>query len=199
MNVRVQPVAANDRELVSKAQNGDTGAFEELVHRYDRKVLSIARSFTRDPDEAKDIYQEVFLRVYRALGGFEFASEFSTWLYRITMNVCLDHKRVAARGPLDPIESLAENGLSASAADPNPASHASSPDALAQDGEIRRHVGEAMEALSARERLVFTLKHFEGLKFREIAVMMECSEGTVKKYLFTAVAKMRRRLKRIYR
>jgi RNA polymerase sigma-70 factor (ECF subfamily) len=185
--------------LVSKAQRGDTAAFEELVCRYDRKVLSIARSFTRDPDEANDIYQEVFLRVYRALGKFEFESEFSTWLHRIAMNVCLDHKRAAGRATRESIEDIPERELRESPANPNSGSRAASPESLAHDGEIRRHVEAALETLSPQERLVFTLKHFEDLKLREIAVMMECTEGTVKRYLFTAVAKMRRGLKRIYR
>lgn len=192
-------MGASDRELVSKAQRGDTAAFEELVCRYDRKVLSIARSFTRDPDEANDIYQEVFLRVYRALGKFEFESEFSTWLHRIAMNVCLDHKRAAGRATRESIEDIPERELRESPANPNSGSRAASPESLAHDGEIRRHVEAALETLSPQERLVFTLKHFEDLKLREIAVMMECTEGTVKRYLFTAVAKMRRGLKRIYR
>ena len=83
---------SNDNELIMKAQQGDRAAFEELVQRYDRKVLSIALSFTRNSEDAKDVYQEVFLRVHRALPRFQFRSKFSTWLHRVTTNVCLTHK-----------------------------------------------------------------------------------------------------------
>jgi RNA polymerase sigma-70 factor (ECF subfamily) len=197
--VREKPLAASDRELVSRAQKGDGGAFEELVHRYDRKVLSIALSFTRDPDDAKDVYQETFLRVYRALPGFEFGSEFSTWLHRIAVNVCLNHKQQAARRSFAPIEEMPEQGLLDTPADPGPASFGASPERSAEDGEIRRHVAEAVETLSPREKMAFTLRHYEGYRIGEIAEIMECGEGTVKRYLFTAVAKMRKKLGRVYR
>lgn len=192
-------MAASDRELVSRAQRGDGSAFEELVYRYDRKVLSIALSFARDPDDAKDIYQETFLRVYRALPAFEFGSEFSTWLHRIVVNVCLSHKQHAARRSFMPFEEAAESGLLNSPADFAPASPDASPERSAENGEIRRHVEEAIETLSPREKMVFTLKHVEGYRIGEIATLMECGEGTVKRYLFTAVAKMRKKLKRVYR
>ncbi len=202
MALKEQPVETSDRELVSRAQRGETGAFEELVHRYDKKVLSIAYSFTRDADDAKDIYQEVFIRVYRALPRFEFASEFSTWLHRVVMNVCLSYKRratIRANSPLDAIPERGLRGGTADTTDTAPAARSPSPDRLVEDGEIRRHVEEAMDALSPQERLVFTLKQFEDLKLREIAAMMDCAEGTVKRYLFAAMGKMRRKLKRVYR
>jgi RNA polymerase sigma-70 factor (ECF subfamily) len=196
--VKVEPVAASDQELVLRAQRGDVSAFEELVYRYDRKVLSIAFSFTRDPDDAKDVYQETFLRVYRALPGFGFGSEFSTWLHRIVVNVCINHKRRAARGTYTPIEEVTGQGLLESRVDPVAASLGASPERAAEESEVRRHVEGALVALSPRERMAFTLKHFEGYKIGEIASLMECGEGTVKRYLFTAVAKMRKKLKGVY-
>ena len=77
----------DDDQLIVVAQKGDTGAFEDLVCRYDKQVMSIAMSYCSDEDAAKDVYQEVFLRVYRALPRFQFKSQFSTWLYRIVVNV----------------------------------------------------------------------------------------------------------------
>ena len=79
----------NDTDLIVQAQKGDQSAFEELVYRYDRNVLSIALKYALNEDDAKDLYQEVFIRVYRGLKNFRFQSEFSTWLFRITTNVCL--------------------------------------------------------------------------------------------------------------
>ena len=82
-----------DYKLIKNAQDGDMGAFEQLLYRYDRHVLNIAYSFRNNEDDAKDIYQEVFIRVHKGLKNFQFKSEFSTWLYRITTNVCISFKR----------------------------------------------------------------------------------------------------------
>ncbi|GJQ21347.1 MAG: hypothetical protein HBSIN02_17020 [Bacteroidia bacterium] len=82
----------SDTDLILRAKDGDMAAFEQLVHRYDSHVLSMAASFVNNAEDAKDIYQEVFLRVYRGLRKFELRSEFSTWLYRIATNVCLSHR-----------------------------------------------------------------------------------------------------------
>ena len=81
-----------EKELIVRAQKGDQTAFEQLIYNYDRAVLSIVMCFVRDNDDAKDIYQEVFLRVYKSLKKFEFRSEFSTWIFRITTNACLTYK-----------------------------------------------------------------------------------------------------------
>ena len=82
----------NDTDLIIQAQKGDQSAFEELVYRYDRSVLSIALKYSVNEDDAKDLYQEVFIRVYKGLKNFRFQSEFSTWLFRVTTNVCLTYK-----------------------------------------------------------------------------------------------------------
>lgn len=187
----------SDQELVSRAQQGDESAFEALVHRYDRQVLSIAASFTRDPEDSKDVYQEVFLRVYRSLVGFRFESEFSTWLYRIVVNVCLTlQARNKSRG------SSADGGFESHSLDSGrrdyPSPDGLSPERQAQHSEISRHIEEALKTLSPQQRLVFMMKHYQGFKFREIAEMMQCAEGTVKRYHFTAIDKLRRRLKHFY-
>ena len=189
----------SDRELVTRAQKGESAAFEALVFRYDRQVLSIAASFTGDPDEAKDIYQDVFIRVFRSLPDFEFRSEFSTWLYRIVTNVCLNYKTRNARRAYTPlegeIEAIADTSGHFKAAPPKPAA----PDEHAQNVEITEHVEVALATLSPQQRLVFTLKHSQGYKLREIAAMLECSEGTVKRYLFTATNKLRKRLRNVFK
>lgn len=165
------------------------------MYRYDKQVLAIATSYTHNPDEAKDIYQEVFIRVYRSLSGFQFRSEFSTWLYRVVTNVCLSHQTRSKSRLLTSIEDLdhAEREVQV-ASRPT----AVTPERHAQNAEIGRHIAEAMEHLSPQQRLVFTLKHYQGYKLREIASMMDCAEGTVKKYLFTATEKLRRRLRKLY-
>jgi len=186
-----------DQELISRAQEGERAAFEALVYRYDHKVLAIAAAYTNDGDESKDIYQEVFLRVYRSLSGFEFRSEFSTWLYRIVVNVCLTHRTRSKARSYTPIDEL-ENDHRILDGPSITQSRPISPERYAQNAEISRHITEAVEDLSPQQRLVFTLKHYQGYKLREIATIMDCAEGTVKKYLFTATERMRQRLKKIY-
>ena len=189
----------NDHELISRAQQGEHAAFEALVYRYDQKVLSIAASYTSDPEDAKDIYQEVFLRVYRSLGGFQFRSQFSTWLYRIVSNVCLTHQMRKKNFATTSFDSDLDQQLSTADTLSTISQRPIAPDRYAQNREIWSNVQDAMELLSPQQRLVFTLKHEEGYKLREIAEMMDCGEGTVKKYLFTATEKLRKRLKKVFK
>jgi RNA polymerase sigma-70 factor (ECF subfamily) len=188
----------NDTELVQSAQQGDMNAFEELVYRHDKEVFAIAARYVNRAEDAKDLYQEVFLRVYRGLSKFRFQSEFSTWLYRIATNVCLTHQdRRKKNFPLlydydtekDDIESRT---LSAN----SDASRSSDQHTL--NSEISQRVQEALNVLSPQQKLVFTLRHYEGYKLKEIAGMINCSEGAVKKYLFTATQRMRQQLQDLY-
>ena len=198
MTLEIDSVKASDQELISRVQRGETSAFDELVYRYDRQVLSIASSYTNDPDDAQDIYQEVFLRVYRSLSGFQFRSEFSTWLYRIATNVCITHRTRAKNRAFVSLEEEMETQAQAVEASPLRGPQPVSPDRHAQNVEISKYIQAALATLSPQQRLVFTLKHYQGYKLREIASMIECSEGAVKKYLFTGTEKMRKRLKRIF-
>jgi RNA polymerase sigma-70 factor, ECF subfamily len=181
-----------DADLVRKAQQGDILAFEQLVFRHDKKVLSIAARYVTSADDAKDIYQEVFLRVYRGLKKFRFKSEFSTWVHRITVNVCLTH-RSRRRRTMQTIllDDRDEDGEAhGEIRDP-----AVGPDNLAVDADIASRIERALGVLSPKQRMVFTLRHFEGYRLGEIAQMMDCMEGTVKRYLFTATRRMRDQLK----
>jgi RNA polymerase sigma-70 factor (ECF subfamily) len=147
----------------------------------------------KSADEAKDIYQEVFLRVYRNLKDFRFRSEFSTWLYRITVNVCLTHLS-ANRSPggrrqrgEDPEEDSPTDG---DIADP-----ARGPDDHAVATDIADRISRALDGLAPKHRMAFTLRHLEGLALKEIAESMDCAEGTVKRYLFDATRKLRTALR----
>ena len=191
-------MAPLDTELIAKAQKGDFAAFEQLVFRYDRQVLTIAARFVQSSDDAKDIYQEVFIRVYQGLRKFKMQSEFGTWLHRITTNVCLTHRtRRKKHSHVSLDEDYDENE-----GDPHPsrvvASSAPAPDQHTIDEEISTYVQNALESLSPQQKLVFTLKHYQGMKLREIAEAMQCSEGTVKKHLFMATQRMRARLKNVF-
>ncbi|HSW55554.1 MAG TPA: sigma-70 family RNA polymerase sigma factor [Ignavibacteriaceae bacterium] len=188
----------SDTDLIIQAQKGDQSAFEELVYRYDRNVLSITIKYANNEDDAKDLYQEVFIRVYRGLKSFRFQSEFSTWLFRITTNVCLtyksrskEHLKVSIDKDIDDEENeiretteLVYDGLS--------------PEEISSGADLGEIVNAAVESLSPKQKMTFVLKHYEGYKIREIAEMLNCKEGTVKKYLFDATKNLRKKLSPVY-
>ncbi len=188
----------DENELIAQAQAGDVSAFEQLVYRYDRQVLSMALKYTSNTEDAKDIYQEVFIRIYRALPKFEFRSKFSTWIYRIAANTCLTHRSQSKEHLHTSLDEQLEgkDGTPRSWSD-SLAGPARS-DRHARNSEISMHVQKAMQSLSPQQKIVFTLRHYQGYKLREIASMMQCAEGTVKKYLFTATERMREQLKGVY-
>ena len=190
-------MSQTDYQLIINAQKGDMASFEELVYRYDHHVLNIAKSFRNSDDDAKDIYQEVFMRVFRGLKNFQFKSEFTTWLFRITTNVCLTFQsRKKDHDSLDQVISLGDDNTTTLAEN---ISDYSSADELLISGEISKYVQLALNELPPKQKMVFTLKYYEEYKIRQIAEMMQCSEGAVKRYLFVATHKMRSKLKTVMR
>jgi len=187
-----------DTDLILQAQRGDQNAFEELVYRYDRNVLSIAFKYANNEDDAKDLYQEVFIRVYRGLKSFRFQSEFSTWLFRITTNVCLTYKsrsKEHLRVSIDNDYDDEENEISTTK---ELVYDGSSPEEISSGSDLGEIINAAVESLSPKQRMTFILKHYEGYKIREIAEMLNCKEGTVKKYLFDAIKNLRKKLSPVY-
>lgn len=173
-------------------------AFEELIYRYDRHVLAIAASFRHSREDARDIYQEVFLRVYKSIKNFEGKSEFSTWLYRIATNVCLTFKSQNKKHQHASIDEEYESDESSFQPYSNISAEDCEADRRLMDEEITGEVRKAIETLSPQQKMVFTLKHLEEMKIKDIAKVMQCSEGTVKSYLFAATRKMRDKLKDFY-
>jgi len=185
------PLAGSDEPaLIRRAQGGDRTAFDVLVRRYDREVLRLALKVVGSPDEAADLYQEAFLKVYRSLSRFRFESTFSTWLYRVVMNVCLDHlRRQKSRSEVQPPEG--EEGQPEffhTVADDKPGLN---PEQTLRAKEINRRIGAALKRLSPRERMVFELKHFHGLKLRTVGEILHTTEDTAKNTLFRATQKLR--------
>ena len=185
-----------DRALILRARGGDMRALEKLVYRYDEKVLSMAVSFVGNVDDAKDVYQEVFIRVFKALPKFEFRSRFSTYLYRIVTNVCLTHRTKHGKNRFVSIEENAAEDTDSFQDRVSPVAPDQT-DALAINNEFSARIRAAVGALSPRQRTVFVLRHHEGFKLREIAGIIECTEGAVKKYLFDATRRLREQLKDI--
>ncbi len=188
----------DEKALIRQAQAGSRVAFDELVRRYDRDVLRLTLNLVRRPEDARDLYQEAFLKVFRNLPRFRFECSFYTWLYRIVTNVCLDHLRRRNSRPEhqapEPAGADAE-GASADFFDRQPERRArTDPERYLLGREIRQKIAAAMNELSARERMVFELKHYHGLKLRAIGEMMGTSEETVKNALFRGTRKLRARL-----
>jgi RNA polymerase sigma-70 factor (ECF subfamily) len=176
-----------DRSLVRAAQGGNHFAFEQLVHAYDRAVLRLALRITGSESDAQDVHQEAFLKIYKKLVGFRFECAFSTWVYRIATNVCLDHlRRKRARSEDGAIES---NVVS----DDKPVNN---PERQLLGQELGAHIARALRRLTPRERLVFELKHFEGLKLQQVCEILDCSESAVKTSMFRATKKLRLNLAR---
>ncbi len=189
--------AVDEQTLIQQAQAGQRAAFEELVRRYDRDVLRLALHLLHRPEDARDVYQEAFLKVYRNLHRFRFECSFYTWVYRIVTNVCLDHLRRRNSRPEVQAPEAAEGGDSAPQDffDRQRADHvAADPERRLIGQEIGRRIAAALQQLSPRERMVFELKHYQGLKLRAIGEMLGTSEETVKNSLFRATRKLRTRL-----
>ena len=191
-------MAQDGYNLIKEAQAGNKDAFEVLVKKYDRKVLTLALRYTRSEEDAKDIYQEVFIRVYRSLPKFEFKSEFSTWLFRIATNVCLTHvKRTGKHQTVDALESINPDDEESAPA-LQIVSNDLNPEQNLRNMELKAGIQKAVEQLTGKQKLVFTMKHFEGYKLREIADITGLNEGTVKRYLFDATIKMKNALRHFY-
>lgn len=184
---------AEEHALVRKAQAGDRVAFEELVRRYDRDVLRLALNLVRRPEDARDIYQESFLRAYRNLNRFRFECSFYTWLYRIATNVALDYLRRRASHREDQAPFVGESeGSTHDFFDRQPELRATSnPEKQTLGQELGKKIQEAMNRLSLRERTVFEMKHYQGMRLRDIGELLGTSEETVKNSLFRATRKLR--------
>ncbi len=184
---------ADELSLIRRAQEGDRAAFDVLIRLYDQNVLRLAMQVVGSPEEARDLYQEAFLKVYRSIRHFRAEAKFSTWLYRVVMNVCLDHlrrqstrKEVAA-----PVAQEGEPEFFQTVADERPTLD---PERATRSKEIGERIQAALGRLNPRERMVFELKHYQGMKLRAIGEICKTSEQTVKNSLFRATQKLRTEL-----
>jgi RNA polymerase sigma-70 factor (ECF subfamily) len=184
-------VKMDEPELIRAAQQGDQRAFEQVVRLYDQNVLRLATNLLRSPEEANDIYQEAFLRVFRNLHNFRFDCSFHTWLYRIVTNLCLDalrKRRVrkeettvveTSDGVLDRMDTVEEPRADGD------------PQRQLMSRQLDSRIRQVLEGLTARERMVFELRHFQGLRLRAIGEMLGTTEEAAKNCLFRATQKMR--------
>lgn len=180
-----------DEELVELAQRGDEESFNQLVLRWERPIYALAYRTLGREDEARDVCQEAFLRAYRALRGFKGQAKFSSWLYRITLNLCRDWMRKQRRTPVSQVpEGLELSDLAGEAPD------AVSVEDLVARREMSAAVSKVMAMLPEEQRTAIILKEYHGLTFQEIADMLGCPLSTVKTRLYQGLTVLRRNLQR---
>ena len=189
-----QPSPASDELLVTRVLAGETAAFEELVNRYERAIINFIYRMIGDYDQALDLAQEVFFKVYRSLGRFDPTFRFSTWLYRIASNRSIDHLRKKNPAPFsldDPsdVSSRTDRVIQLRSA-------ARGPDELLASAELGRQIGRAIEALPPGYRELVLLRHLQGMPYAAIAQMKQLPLGTVKNRLFRAREILRKRMGR---
>lgn len=185
----------SETELIREAQAGSRAAFDALVRQHDQAVLRLALHLTGSEQDAQDIHQEAFLKAYKSLGNFRFECSFYTWIYRIVTNLCLDLMRRrkarreeqavmidAAGGEMDLLVNVSDDRAGAN------------PDRELERKQLGRHIMAALDKLTPRERMVFELKHFQGLRLRTIGEMLNTTEETAKNTLFRATKKLRANL-----
>ena len=181
-----------DEELVARATAGDLDSFNQLVLRWERPIYALAYRTLGREEDARDVVQEAFLRAFRGLRGFKGQAKFSSWLYRITLNLCRDWIRRERRAPIaqvpegtDPID-LADRQ----------ASPAESVEELVSRREMSKAVSQAMAELPEEQRTAILMKEYHGLTFQEIADALDCPLSTVKTRLYQGLSVLRRRLER---
>ena len=180
-----------DEELVARSIGGDTNSFNELIKRWERPIYALAYRQIGREEDARDVCQETFLRAYRALNGFRGQAKFSSWLYRIALNLCRDWLRRERRTPVVTVSEDVDLIELASKLEPSE----SIEDRVARH-DLSRAVERAMAVLPEEQRTAILLKEYHGLTFQEIADLVGCPLSTVKTRLYQGLAVLRRELAR---
>ena len=182
----------DDRELVAAAQRGDRDAFKTLFERYHRRAYALALGVVRHPDDALDVVQEAFIKAHKYLDKFEGNASFYTWLYRIVMNLAIDHLRKHRR--VKPVE-LDETRIEPDGDESLlPRILGGNPGQALMDKQIRTRIDQALDQLSENHRSVLVMRELEGLSYEEMAQAMSCSKGTIMSRLFHARRNMQKQL-----
>lgn len=171
----------DEKHILSRARRGDMDAFEQLVTLYEKRVYTVALRSTGAPEDAADITQEVFLRAWRSIESFRGDSGFSTWLFRIAMNQCVDFARRKSARPQTQTLTVGEEESVRELTDPAP-----TPEQQLENSELGRELAAALDAVSEEHRQIVLLREVSGLSYTEIAETLEISEGTVKSRLARA-------------
>lgn len=187
---------ADDQPLVEACRKGDRQAFHDLYERYERKVYAVAYGFLRNPEDALDVVQEAFIKVYRYLPNFEGQSSFYTWLYRIVANLCIDHmRRNTRKRDVEFDDKLRHDGEQDLPAEFMPISALGNPGEAVENKEILAAVEASLEHLSDKHRAVIVMRELQGFSYADMAKAMNCSKGTIMSRLFHARRNMQKLLR----
>jgi len=181
-----------ERILIKQAQNGDMSAFRELVEKYKRLIVFFAYDLTGNYQDAEDLSQEVFVKMFRSLKELRNETSLCSWLFRITINTWISLTRTAnfkLRRKQEPLEEekLSSHSIFSELSGGNP-------EKSAEASLIQQHIRRALQELSLRERSVFVLRHYHDLRLKEIAEILNIAEGTVKSLLYRAIKKLQKSL-----
>ena len=183
----------SDRELVRESRRGDREAFRELVERYQRRILSVASGMVRNREDALELTQETFVKAFENLAKFKGESSFYTWLYRIAVNLAIDHRRRDRRQPTQSLADRPSGGEDLEAGLPD--QELNNPYEQTRAKELGRRVSEAIEELTPDHKAVILLREVEGLSYDDISRVMQCSKGTVMSRLHYARKKLQSKLR----
>jgi len=181
-------VMSADTDLISRAAGGDSSAFQALVERHRSMVYRVAYQFAGNHHDAEDIAQEVFIKVYRSLDRFRQDAQLTSWMYRIVMNACIDHRRRQRPAVTAPFGEEAEQRML------NTPEDTPGPEERAYAGELGQVLESEIGRLPNGQRVVFVMRHHQGMKLCEIADALGLAEGTVKRQLHAAVHRLRQAL-----
>lgn len=180
-------MSRTDEELVARSMDGDRESFNELVVRWQRPVYALAYRVIGREEDARDVSQEAFLRAFRAIKSFRGQAKFSSWIYRITLNLCRDWIRRERRRPLTLVAETPEVS--------EPGSAAPTAEDLATQRDLGQRVATVMAQLPEEQRAAIVLKEYHGLTFKEIADLQRCPLSTVKTRLYQGLSVLRRELR----
>ena len=178
----------DERDMIERASRGDAAAFNHLMAQHERRMYAVALRMCGNREDAQDCLQEAMLHVYRAIGGFKGQSSFSTWVYRITMNTCLDELRRKKNRQNTSLDNLLDMGWS-------PADESNAPEKQAMRSELRRNLNRAIQELPEEMRSAVVLRDIQGFSYDEIARMLEINVGTIKSRISRGREKLREKLK----
>lgn len=173
-------IEIDEKKVIKRAAKGDADAFEQLVLTYQTPIYNLCLRMIGNPEDAADLTQEAFIKAWKNLGGFQFESAFSTWLYRLASNTCLDHLRSVKRRPQVSLTAEDSDGETQTMDFPDPAP---SPEAAVIVKEEQELLARAMDALDEQQRQILTLRAVNELSYAEIAELLGIKEGTVKSRL----------------
>lgn len=185
----------HDRELVAAAQKGDRAAFRRLYDAYHRRAFAVALGVVKNPQDALDVVQEAFVKVHKHIDGFQGSASFYTWLYRIVMNLSIDHVRRSKKSKqVDYDDTFARSDAETSAG-PWPSVDGANPRKSVLRRELSETIARALETLPEYHRAVIVLREVEGLSYEEMAEVLEVPKGTIMSRLFHARRKMQEALR----